>query len=333
MHSQRGALRGSLRRAAEFRTEGSDETLRKSEWNHTLVEECLVPLLREASTRVIDHAAELVAQEPKKYLSLFPTAGNGSPRAECLADIVRGAFCKDLWVLKLYDLWENPFDVWVGPGGQKLELEMVPDWLSRYGSSFDDLTTESRRFVAWRVGDALRDRLNEDGNIDVRKASPDVADRVLLSNEPPKPADLTRLLNLLGEDPLKPSILDGRWAFQRAGTEQTLLQFDPETLYLLRTAETPSVYSALDAAGISFEQAEWVANNVGLCALKSDLTQDLDNLMNADDAGALELLRRVGRENRHDLLSDHRTVVPIVDFLCSDRVRIVSARTFDWGSW
>src|SRR5262249_22547457 len=78
------------RRAAEFRTEGSDETLRKSEWNQTLVEECLVPLLREASTRVIDHAAELVVREPKKYLSLFPTAGNVSPIAESLADIVRG---------------------------------------------------------------------------------------------------------------------------------------------------------------------------------------------------------------------------------------------------
>jgi hypothetical protein len=305
------------RRSAEFRTDGSDESLRKSEWNQTLVEQCLVPLLREASASVIDHAPELVAEEPKKYLSLFPTATNVSLKAGCLADVVRGAFCKDLWLLRLYDLWKDPFDVWVGPGGQQLLLETVPDWLSRYSSTFEDLTTESRRFVAWKVGDALRDRVGAEGNVDLRKPSPELADRVLMWEQPPKLEDLTRLLKLLGEESLTPSALDGRWAFECAGTEHNLLRFDPGTLYLVRTGETPAVYEALDAVGISFERAEWVARNTGLCVLRSDVSEELDNLMNADDAGALELLSRVRKENGHDLLSDHRRIVPIVDFLCS----------------
>ena len=65
------------RRAVEFRTDGSDETLRKSQWNRTLVERLLAPLLREACTTVMDNAPELIEQEPKKYLSLFPTADSG----------------------------------------------------------------------------------------------------------------------------------------------------------------------------------------------------------------------------------------------------------------
>ena len=108
------------RRAVEFRTDGSDETLRKSKWNSTLVEQLLVPLLREASTEVIDNAPALIEQEPKKYLSLFPAAGPASGAAACLADVVRSSFCNDLWLLKLYDVWKEPFDVWVGPGGSRV---------------------------------------------------------------------------------------------------------------------------------------------------------------------------------------------------------------------
>ena len=114
------------RRAVEFRTDGSDETLRKSQWNRTLVEQLLVPLLREVSTEVIANAPQLIEQEPKRYLSLFPATGSAGGAAACLADVVRASFCDDLWVLKLYDIWKEPFDVWVGLGGSELELEKVP---------------------------------------------------------------------------------------------------------------------------------------------------------------------------------------------------------------
>ena len=60
------------RRAVEFRTDGSDETTRKSDWNRDLVERLLVPLLRDASAMVMDSAPQLIKQEPQKYLSLFP---------------------------------------------------------------------------------------------------------------------------------------------------------------------------------------------------------------------------------------------------------------------
>ena len=142
------------RRAVEFRTDGSDETLRKSQWNRTLVEQLLAPLLREASTIVIDNAPQLIEQDPKKYLSLFPTASSAGGAPACLADVVRGSFCSDLWLLKLYDIWKAPFDVLDGTGAE-LQLEKVPEWLVRYKGAFQVLTTESRRFVAWNVGDAV----------------------------------------------------------------------------------------------------------------------------------------------------------------------------------
>ena len=125
------------RRAVEFRTDGSDETLRKSLWNRALVEQLLAPLLRDVSTEVIVNAPQLIEQEPKKYLSLFPATGSAGGAAACLADVVRASFCNDLWLLKLYDIWKKPFDVWVGPGGSELELEKVPEWLGRYKAAFN----------------------------------------------------------------------------------------------------------------------------------------------------------------------------------------------------
>ena len=67
------------RRSVEFRTDGSDETLRKSTWNRTLVRRLLVPLLRDASTMVMDTAPLLLEQDPKKYLSLLPSGRRVAP--------------------------------------------------------------------------------------------------------------------------------------------------------------------------------------------------------------------------------------------------------------
>ena len=261
------------RRAVEFRRDGSDETLRKSQWNRTLVEQLLVPLLRDASTVVIVNAPQLIEQEPKKYLSLFPAAGSAGGAAACLADVVRASFCNDLWLLKLYDIWKEPFDVWVGPDGSELALEKVPEWLGRYQAAFQSLTTESRRFIAWNVGDAVGERLGEDGNVEVKKTGEDVADCVLLANQPPQPSDVLRLLKLLGEESLNTADLEGRWALQREGGDESLLRFDPDCLYLVRTEQTPAVYETLGAVGISFENAEWVAPGVGLCALPAGRIQ------------------------------------------------------------
>lgn len=305
------------RRAVEFRTDGSDETLRKSRWNRALVEQLLAPLLRDVSTVVIDIAPQLIEQEPKKYLSLFPAASSAGEAAACLADVVRASFCNDLWLLKLHDIWKEPFDVWVGPDGSELALEKVPEWLGRYRAAFQSLTTESRRFIAWAVGDAVGERLGEDGNVEVKKTGKDVADCVLVANQRPQPSDVLRLLKLLSEESLNTADLKGRWALQREGGDESLLRFDPDCLYLVRTKQTPAVYETLGAVGISFENAEWVAPGVGLCALPAGQIQDLATVVDADDSGAVELLRRTGPENCHDLLSAHFELLPIVDFLCS----------------
>jgi hypothetical protein len=309
------------RRAVELRTEGSDETLRKSQWNRTLVEQLLVPLLRDASATVIDHAPQLIEQEPKKYLSLFPKAGSGVEAAACLADVVRALFCQDSWLLKLYDLWHEPFDVEVGPGGSKLQFEKVPEWLARYKSAFQVLTKESRRFVAWNVGDAVGERLGDDGNIEVKATSADVADCVLLSEHLVQPRDLLLLLKMLGEGPLNPTDLRGRWALQRDDNGNCLLRYDPDTMYLPRTNKTSPIYETLAAVGIFFgKTAEWIVPGIGLCALPADRLKNIENVFDADDKGALELLRRGGSQSCHDLLSDHSIVKKIVEFLCSQSV-------------
>ena len=305
------------RRAIEFRTEGSDETQRKSQWNRELTERLLVPLLQDTSVTVIDNAPELIEQEPKKYLSLFPTAGAADKPIACLADVVRTSFSKAPWLLKLYDVWAEPIDVWMGPRGDELVLEKIPEWLRRYKTIFRDLTTSSRRFVAWNVGDAVNERLGAEGDVKVIKTSADVADHVLLADQAPQSKDLQALLKLLGESLPSMSYLEQRWALQREGLDGSLLRFDSDTLYLVRTTQTASVYETFDKIGITFEKAEWVAADLGLCALGADRIKDLTFVRDADDAGALELLRRTGSESHHDLVSHHHKIVPVVDFLCS----------------
>jgi hypothetical protein len=244
------------RRAVEFRTEGSDETQRKSEWNRTLVEDALVPLLTEMSAKVIEAAPQLVELEPKRYLSLFPTAGDDEP-AKSLADVVRASFGRSLWLLKLYDVWQEPFEVGMGPDAPGLTIEKVPEWLLRYKSPVRDLTTESRRFVAWNVGDALEERLEASEKVRVTRVAADVADCILRSDSEPRSADLERLLKLLPTDALSPSDLEDRWALQRAGSPSVLLRFQSQILYFVRTDDAPPVYDALAAIGIAFDHTEW----------------------------------------------------------------------------
>ena len=198
-----------------------------------------------------------------------------------------------------------------------MQLEKVPEWLGRHNAAFQSLTTESRRFVAWNVGDAVKERLGEGGNVEVKKIGADVADHVLLAERPPPPRDVQPLLKLLGEGPLNTAALEGRWALQREGDDKSLLRFDPDHLYLVRTEQTPVVYKTLGSIGISFENAGWVAPGIGLCALPTDQIKDIANVADADDSGAVELLRRAGPETRHDLLSAHFGLLPVVDFLCS----------------
>ena len=197
----------------------------------------------------------------------------------------------------------------------------MPEWLVRYKAAFQVLTNESRRFVAWNVGDAVGERLGEDGTVKVRRTGADVADHVLLAEQLIQPKDLLPLLKLLGERPLNTADLQGRWAVQRDGNQGGLLRYDPDILYLARTNQTPPIYETLGAVGIFFgKAAEWVVPGVGLCGLPADRLRNLANVLDADDMGAVELLRRAGSQSRHDLLADHFKVQKIVGFLCSQSV-------------
>ena len=244
--------------------------------------------------------------------------------ATCLADVVRASFGSDLWLLKLYDLWKEPFDLLLGRGGSQVQLERVPERLARYKEAFRVLSTDSRRFIAWNLADALSERLAEGEGVEVTKIGADVADHVLTADHAPEARDLEYLLRSLGESVLDTSQLHGRWAFQQEGQDGPLLRFDAETLYLVRTQQTPPVYDAIAAIGISPVTAEWVAAGIGLRALPASRTESITNVFEADAKGALELLRRVGDKSRHDLLSNANTILPIVEFLCSQSAPLLT---------
>ena len=53
------------------------------------------------------------------------------------------------------------------------------------------------------------------------------------------------------------------------------------------------------------------------CRASRTARTDLVQYRNADESGAVELLRRTGSENRHDIVSGSHKIVPVVDFLCS----------------
>jgi hypothetical protein len=101
------------------------------------------------------------------------------------------------------------------------------------------------------VGDAVDERLGYGRNVEVTKIGADVPDHILLAGQWPKPRDLQRLLDLLGKKPLCASSLDGRWALQREGGDESLLRFNSDYLYLVRTKHTPPIYEKLAAVAIS----------------------------------------------------------------------------------
>ena len=198
------------RRAVEFRTDGSDETLRKSQWNGTLVERLLVPLLRDASTMVLDNAPQLIEQEPKKYLSLLPYR----PKVRRPGPIVSHRRCTRRLLGRTSGSlnsttsgrYRSFFEV--GPGQRHIAArESAGVARTVQGELSETLTTDARRFVAWTVGGAVDERLGYGGNVAVKKTGADVPDRVLLAGQSPRAEDLQRLLKLLGEEQLDASSL------------------------------------------------------------------------------------------------------------------------------
>jgi len=132
---------GPSRQHIEFRIVGSDEALRKTDWNKKLVEKVLVPLLVDASSDLPERIPNLISAQPKLYLSLFPSATDTIRSDSSLAEHFRKQFADQPWTLQLFDIWEdrqNPIEWLVGDEDASPSIEMIPEWLLKYRESVRD---------------------------------------------------------------------------------------------------------------------------------------------------------------------------------------------------
>ena len=56
---------GPSRQRAEFQSDGSDEALRKTNWNKSLIKNILVPMMRDTSIELTDLVPDLIRQNPQ----------------------------------------------------------------------------------------------------------------------------------------------------------------------------------------------------------------------------------------------------------------------------
>jgi len=312
---------GPSRQRVEFVTsDGSDEALRKTNWNQKLVERALVPLLRDASIDMFGILQEFIKKFPKDYLSLFPISQDVSRSPKNLTEYLQRSFSDEPWCLQLYDIWDNKIEIMVGDEDFSAELEMVPEWLTKYRDCFEDLSDDSRHFIPFSIGDAVNKRLNDQQNISIiREVSPDVAKSVLENDTPPAPEDLVKLLKQLDLDEYEyvKNPLDGLWCLVRAQDKQ-LLRYDGEYLYISQSSEQRSpIHQCLQDLKFQFNETEWIDPQYGIPATKQLLLQSLGNVVPADDDSALKLLSRVTDGLHHDRVKHSSDIVPIINFLCS----------------
>ena len=277
-------------------------------------------------------------------MELFPKAPESFGPPSTLADHLRQEFSTQAWCLRLTDIYGEMVELEIEGGDtsnseELTVLEMVPDWLLAYKDRFLDLGGPRRLFVKKSVGEALRDRLAKGASVAVAEPQADVYREVLAHDRPPETGDLVKLLRGLTErKSLTSEALDGLWCLVRSGDDQ-VLRYDPSGLYLIEqtkkdakdkgndtTEEAGAIHEALRKLGLPFENTDWVQSGWGLPTLPMSLRNNLSNLRQADPEAALELLRRVGRENSHDQVANVHLVRPIVDFLRNQRGQGALAR-------
>ena len=147
-----------------------------------------------------------------------------------------------------------------------------------------------------------------------RTVSKDVALTVLRSTEAPLNQDLEKLLRLVIETQSAASEMEGLWAFRKPEADE-LVRYQAAKLHLLERPDGEGVIAHLRRLQLPFENTEWVCADVGLPLLLEEFHPPLDNILGPTTGAALALLRRLPEANRHDLVSHHYEIKPVVDFL------------------
>ncbi len=305
---------GKNRHRTDFRTDGSDEGKRKTEWNKRLFEYAVLPLLQNISADLPDLAPELLDKNPKDYLSLFPLATKRNREETDLTEFARRCFSAGPWELHLKDIWGEPMDLLVGGDGEQTIVEMIPEGLLAYRERFRELSL-GRRFVSRVLGEALSARVGPEKGIAFRwQASVDVALKILRHEESPKPQDLEKLLKIVVAAEDFQRMLEGAWAFQETETK-SLLRFEQDRLFLVEEEASEPIFTHLRELQLRFEKTAWVQAVVGLPALAAEIHPAIQNILKPDATGAVELLRRLPADNKHDQVSNAHELKPVVEFL------------------
>jgi hypothetical protein len=310
---------GPSRQRAEYvTTEASDEALRKTDWNKALVNRVLVPLLRDAS---LDIPADFIKEYPVDYLSYFPVSKDIISQPKSLNEYLQKIFCYDPWYLQIYDIWGDKIELDVGGESTLIKLEMIPEWLIKYQERFKMLSDDTRKFIPYSIGDAVKNRIPNQQNISiVRDILSDVAVSVLKYDSPPTPEDLVKLLNRLdlsvAESDKTISPLDELWCFVREQDKQ-VLRYQGNFLYIAQNSnQKSSIHQCLQDLKFKFSKTEWIDPQFGFPATKQGISQSMGYFEPADDSSALKLLSRVENGFKHDKFRHVDDIVPIIDFLC-----------------
>jgi len=307
---------GPSRRRVEFRTDTRNaEALQRTGWNRLLVQRALVPLFRDTARDLLKLVPELAAESPSDYLSLYPEKPANIDVS--VADVFRRAFAAE-GTISLLDVFGQRLEIKLGPSGEPMEIERVPEYLAKYARLFQDLSTPKRRFISEATARALMPRLGESPVVFAKGKATDAVRSVLRvtnSARGPDADDLQKLLEALPPDDLRPQSLQGLWAFRRAG-EKKLVPFHPDFLYLIGDpGETSGIHQALRSLGIEFERVEWVDPTIGLAAFDRRDRAAFPLVREPDDASALELLRRVTQGTPLAGGTDLRLLDELIDFL------------------
>lgn len=309
---------GPSRQRVEFRREGSDEALRKTNWNKCLVSEVIVPMFREMSIDLIDKIPHMIKECPQDYLELFPVAPKKTDAPESLSFYLQQEFSKKDWYLQCFDLWEEEFDIFIGSDGDSLTIEMIPETVATYMDRFLHLRSDERKFIPWKLGDAIRKRIGDGSDIKIlRHESDDVTKAILISDLPPLAKDIVALISRLGHETLTKDQLADFWVFECAESGE-IIRFSAQKIYIrVKDDKSSESLTALGNLGLSFESVHWIKTDIGLAALDYADLKDFDNLVEPDDATTLALLERVEHGNEHDKVSDPLRTKPLIDFLCA----------------
>jgi len=306
---------GPSRQRMEFRF---DEGILKTEWNKALVKHGLIDLFCNITLDLPTIASDLLEADPKCYLSLFPLKPSGDSSLT-LTDYFKECFSKVPWVLCIKDIWGETLQVMAGDHSALMMLNMIPEWLTLYKGCYKDLTNAGRRFVAYTLGDALRERLLEGSSIVVIREVPlDVAESVLKAPVPPKAEALNKALDILLRAEDAPEILEGAWAFVDS-TEGSAIPYSSKTLYIIDIQkDRDPIIDHIRKLPLPLESVEWVKED-GLAKKRKQAESRFENIMLPDAKAAIELLRRLPQENMHDVLEQSPQIVPIVDFLVQQK--------------